>query len=536
MIALLCTLWSAHAETIRIDAEPTAVVVFADRARVTRSANVTLGVGRQEVVFENLPMSMITDGITADAPGNATLRGIDLKAITATQAADRRVKEIDAAIEELSLESVAWSDEAMARRVELTAIEAARSQAASQLSAQLLVASDGPKQASTLRTSLSSEDAVARAAIRVADGKKRTVDEKIAALSRERDMLGSSATDTWTATVHLDVERAGTIRVELDYLVSGAQWTPRYDVRGNADTGKVDVALSAMVQQTSGEDWSDVKLTVSSARPSLGTIVPVLDPFWLRRPVYYPQMEMATASRAPAPARAMKAAEAGPAMDEDAYVPMQVAQATVDTQLAATTFVVARTEDIPNDGTERKVLLTTQTLDAKLQHVVVPRLDLRAYLVSELTNTADFPLLAGTAGVFLAGSYLGDMELSTVAPGEKFEVAFGVDDGVTVRRTPRKIDGGAKALVGKRATSRWEWDIRIRNGHKRPIDVLVKEQVPMPSRDDIKVSLRPSNMVPMQLDGGLLDFRTPVAAGAEVTINWGYDVDYPSDVTLGWME
>ena len=55
------------------------------------------------------------------------------------------------------------------------------------------------------------------------------------------------------------------------------------------------------------------------------------------------------------------------APEEPEPEPMQVAQAQVQTQLAATAFTVARPEDVPADGTERKVLLTTESLDAELR-------------------------------------------------------------------------------------------------------------------------------------------------------------------------
>lgn len=538
MLTLLVSL--AFADAQEFLARPTAAVVFADRARVTRHAGATVGSGRQEIVFTGLPASMYTDGVTADVTGSAVLRGIDLVHVTATEAADLRVKEIEAQLTKLRRERQTAVDDATARQVELSAIEASRTQSATQLSAQMLVGTRAPAQASSLRTTLSAEDAAARAAWREADGRTRDLDEKIGALERERGNLGSSATDTWKAVVHLEVEKAGRVEIDLDYLVSGASWVPRYDVRGDADAGKVAVSLSALIEQDSGEDWKDVKLTVSSARPGLGTIVPVLDPFWLARPqpVYYGYAEdSAPVSRAvmAKPSATMSGAAMGPP-PAPPPPPMEVAQAQVDTQLAATTFVVARPEDVPSDGTSRKVLLTTETMDAKLRHITAPRVDARAYLVGEVVNTAEFPLLAGTAGVFLASAYIGDTELATIAPGEKFDVAFGVDDQVTVKRMPKSIKEGASGIIGKRGTSRWDWQVRIKNGHRSAINVVVKEQLPVSTRDDVKVTARPASPAPTSKDGGLLDFALTVGAGAEGVVTFGYEVEYPTDLQLGWME
>ena len=51
--------------------------------------------------------------------------------------------------------------------------------------------------------------------------------------------------------------------------------------------------------------------------------------------------------------------------------------------------------------------------------------------------------------VFLASAYIGDTGLATIAPGEKFDVAFGVDDQVTVKRMPKSIKEGASRVKAR---------------------------------------------------------------------------------------
>ncbi len=69
---------------------------------------------------------------------------------------------------------------------------------------------------------------------------------------------------------------AGTVR--LGHLVGSASWTPQYRLRGTTDNAPVRLeSLAAVVQQT-GEAWSDVRLTLSTARPSLDAAPPDLLP------------------------------------------------------------------------------------------------------------------------------------------------------------------------------------------------------------------------------------------------------------------
>jgi uncharacterized protein (TIGR02231 family) len=545
MIALVAAFWlsEADARTVNAQVAPREAVVYADRARVVRRFSADFEAGRHEFVFEGLPASFIQGTATAELLGgsDAKLVGLDARRISAAEAADKRVKEIDLLVQAELDKLVDVQDRLAAAGASSAVLGESRGQAASALSHQVLYGSRiGPRTQGLLDV-LSTSDAKVRDALRAGAAEKLAIEERVAALQREKSTLGSSLPDTFTVTVRVETTKSAKVQVDLAYLVSGAHWVPRYDIRGDAGSGKVEVSLSAMIGQTTGEDWKDVDLTVSSARPGLGTTVPVLDPFWLQAPQRYrpskrKSADMGSPKAASAPSRAMKEEES---LDEYEPEPMEVVEATVDLQLAATAFKVDRATDIVSDGTERKVLLTVQQLDSTLRHVVVPRVDPRAFVVGELKNTAPFPLLPGKAGVFLGGGYLGEMDLALVAPTQTFDVAFGVDDRVRVKRRPKKISEGQQALIGKRAKSTWIWEVVIKNTNPLPINVDLREQMPISTRQEIDVKRLPAEKgqaEPTDTGNALLRFTYLVKSGEENVLTWGYSVEYPSDLSLGWLE
>lgn len=540
MLTLLLSL-SALAANHEVEVAPSEVTVFADRAQVTRTARVNLSAGEHRVTFTGLPPGVMPDTVTADAPG-ATLAGVDTEHVAAAQVADARVAELDAQLRDLRDRRRDLTDDQAAASRELQNLVQSRAQSLQALNQQLLVGTAGPARARALRTTLARQEAGVRAEIRATGISLRDLNKEIAALERERGGLGSSATDTWSATVLVETARSGTVAVSVTYMVPGAGWAPRYDIRGDADSGDVSLSLSAMVHQTTGEDWTGVELAVSSATPGVGTVIPTLDPYWLARPVYtnFALSGGGGVRLSAAPAAMAKEAELDDApAPAPPPAPMEIATAEVQVALSATTFSVARPEDIPTDGTQRKVLLTTEDLTADLRHVVVPRLDPRAWLVGEVENTADFPLLAGEAGVFLDGAFLGDFFLATVAPGDEFDLSFGVDDRVRVERTPHDIVRDQERPTGRKLVSRWEWRDRVHNTHRRPIHVELWEQVPLSPLDAVDVERLPltsGTPEPEEERGGLLVFRYDLSAGQDSTLGWGYRVTYPSDITLGWME
>ena len=76
--------------------------------------------------------------------------------------------------------------------------------------------------------------------------------------------------------VHKARPQAGTVR--LGYLVSSASWWPQYRLRGGAADAPVRLEYFAAVMQQTGEAWPGVRVTLSTARPSLDAAPPELLP------------------------------------------------------------------------------------------------------------------------------------------------------------------------------------------------------------------------------------------------------------------
>ena len=65
----------------------------------------------------------------------------------------------------------------------------------------------------------------------------------------------------------------------LRYAVPGASWAPSYDARLHVAERAVELSYFGLVRNSTGEDWNDVALTLSTARPNLGGGAPELRPW-----------------------------------------------------------------------------------------------------------------------------------------------------------------------------------------------------------------------------------------------------------------
>ena len=76
------------------------------------------------------------------------------------------------------------------------------------------------------------------------------------------------------ALIVVQKSHAAAGKVRLAYLVDTATWSPQYRLKGGAENAPVGLEYLAAVVQQSGEDWPDVRVTLSTARPSLDAAPP----------------------------------------------------------------------------------------------------------------------------------------------------------------------------------------------------------------------------------------------------------------------
>ena len=118
----------------------------------------------------------------------------------------------------------------------------------------------------------------------------------------------------------------------------------------------------------------------------------------------------------------------------------------------------------------------------------VPRLDRTAYLYAKLTLAkGGSPVLPGKASLNRDGVFVGWGRFPQLAPGEDFELGFGADDRVKVKRAAVEDKTGE---AGRSKSSHFEnrtYTIFVKNLHARPIEVQVLDRAPVSMHKDIKV-------------------------------------------------
>src|SRR5262249_52405249 len=86
---------------------------------------------------------------------------------------------------------------------------------------------------------------------------------------------GASKTER-DAVIVIDKEDAKAGQVRLNYLVGAATWRPQYRFHAGSEKDPISLEYLAAVEQKTGEDWTGVDVTLSTAQPQLNAPPPAL--------------------------------------------------------------------------------------------------------------------------------------------------------------------------------------------------------------------------------------------------------------------
>ncbi len=128
--------------------------------------------------------------------------------------------------------------------------------------------------------------------------KQFTLKAKIKTLEKEKTAIKKQINDMFvekefpTGEIFIKITSSSSIKVPvtLTYNVANVSWYPTYDIKSKDIDSPLTIVYKANVKQNSKVNWTNVKLSFSSANPSKSTKVGVLKPYFLdygtRPPVY----------------------------------------------------------------------------------------------------------------------------------------------------------------------------------------------------------------------------------------------------------
>ena len=501
------------------------VVVYPDRAQVTRVQTVKCE-GRGTLArFEELPPASDPASFRAQAD-RGTVEGLLASEHTreSRYGAERERLEKQRAEQEREVTAL---EDARVRANTLDTLGSSLNEVAlSRIRREFTEAKPDTRAWSTaLDTALA--DRVRASADREAQVAKLRVAQRALAevKTREARTEAASARIDRSVEVRLDCPAGAQARVELSYLVGGASWQPAYEARADEPGRAVELSTYATVQQSTGEDWKEARLALSTAVPDENATPPEPRPLQVyseerkeerkvlaRRDEYQEHAQMDATT--PSSGKSLQAMAQG-----------------LSVQLA-----VPEKADVPGDGAAVRLRVARTRLQASFSWRSVPKLYPVVFRVARLTNAAPFPLLPGAVDVFRQTGFLGRQPLERVAQGAPFELTFGIEEGLRVERQVVEEVQRDTGLFGGKRRFRYAYRFQVANYRKAPEEVELSEHIPVSELDDVKVELDLKKTTAGYLlvpEDGLASWKLRLAPAEKRTVDLVFHVDVPSSYDSG---
>ena len=523
------------------------VTVFPSGAEVTRSAEARLEAGEHSLIFDGLPGDLQAETIRVEgtSSGSIEIGSVDSKPIylpstTLDESRQRITRDMETLQDERAALDQAIADAEYQKSLMQQLASGAFAMPVKEGEPRVAVSEElgkllglvGGKMQELSKTVL---DARLR---------QRAIDKQVNDLVTELAGLAPQEQAKMRVIVHLaaPAETSGTFR--LRYRIANAGWHPIYDARlttpDNDAKARIELVRRAEVMQSTTEDWSDVTLTLSTARPVGATAAPDLLP---QQIAMYDDLRgrgLASSADALQKLEAPASEAVGGLRDEDkAKKDASVVQRQAEVEIAGfqALYAIAGRVSIDNTGTAKKVRIGTDAIDAKLSAEAVPKLDPNAYLTASFTLAGETPLLPGPVMLYRDGVFMGQGGLPMLSPGEEARLGFGADDLIKVKRIEVKRNRGEEGLITSSNIDERAYDITVKNLHGFAVPVTVLDQMPVSNVEDITVETLPGMTPPTVKDHekkrGVLAWQFDLAPRAEKVLKHGFKIAWPKDMQVG---
>ena len=535
-----------------------AVTLYRSRAAVTRSGAVDLNQGLYQLRVGPLPETADLDSVRARVGAGAKLLDVrtETVALPAPTSDNPRVREVLAAIEAAKARIADLARKTANNLAAQKTIDSIAAKAAGDASQALGGAMEPVKLRAQLEFIEAERERLTSAALALADDSRKAAAELQTLEGRLAEAGGAPPAQRF-ALVSVAVPTGGKIEMHVTYLVARAGWQPAYAVRGEPDAGTLALEFDAVVKQSTGEDWKDVALVLSTAQPTRAANPSDIGPIYVD--AFDPKGQRAVSSAAPRmdPGVPPPAGEAAFADDDSgngamsrkrgAAIESLSNDAAIGGSGAAVEYRLPRAFSAPSDANgERRTRVAN--IDGKPVFTLVARpvAETDVFLRARLMNESGFILLPGQARVYLGSDSIGTAALGEIAVGGEIELWFGKEPGVTVKREIVSKKASESGVFSKSKGVDREYRVSLTNTLARPVEVELWDRAPVSRNEEVKVELTAiapalatdAKYLEDERPQGLLKWMLPLPAreagkeAAPVTISWKTRVVWPDGMYL----
>jgi hypothetical protein len=199
-------------------------------------------------------------------------------------------------------------------------------------------------------------------------------------------------------------------------------------------------------------------------------------------------------------------------------------QTTVD-------FEIKTPYTVLSDNKSYAVDMEVFNLPAQYQYYCVPKVDKDAFLIANIVDWEKYNLMEGEANIFFEDTYIGKTLLDVRYATDTLSISLGRDKNVSVNR--EKVKGfTTKQFIGAKKEETRDWLITVKNNKSQKIDMVLFDQVPVSSMEEIEVEVQKTSGAKHDLESGEIKWEFTLEPNDKKELELKYAVKYPKNQSL----
>ncbi len=348
--------------------------------------------------------------------------------------------------------------------------------------------------------------------------------------SKIHDLEYEYAREISVILITVNVSAASKFKIEAQYHVDNAYWSPRYDAI--ISEGKVTLKTYASIINNTKEDWKNVSLSVSTASSQKAEYEEP-SPWYLDayrpRPRAAPRFKKLAAAPAPM-AEMVTGEEKYESYEEEEKLDYVTAEINT-TGLGIIRYDVPGKVDVPYDSNPHPILLTEKQLDSERLYFWNAYENEEVIAQDEIKNDST-PILEGPVKVFVDDEYIGESDLEQVAPFEKFKLGTRASYEFKVKKELIDRKSNVGGMTRGQYKNEYKYKLTVENYGKNAAKVVVMDCIPVSRHAKIKVDFKESEPEPVENKVGVLKWILNVNPEEKEEIIYDFVVEWDKDITV----
>ncbi|MBL4645897.1 MAG: mucoidy inhibitor MuiA family protein [Rhizobiales bacterium] len=547
----------AFAADIVVESRVDKVQIFPGGATLTLLGNISLPAGTSTLLFENFPV--FVDLNTVKASGvfseGVTIRSINNRMSEAVLPTSARLVPLQEELVRMQDQQRRYADDLKSAQAQLTVVEEFSRLAARGFTEALSSRPDAMADWGAVLAAIKTGNDKGHADIRAINELMRGTKKEMVALETRIAQMRKTLSRRSIA-VEIIAESAAQGEIQLNYQTPQASWSASYDALldiDESDPATLNLVQLANVTQSTGRDWNNVALSLSTTRPAYGTQAPKLASIRIfERAAYEDEMD---ANGLPDALKlksehalgvnsaynfAAKPAALGGARQQLVMQAAMTSTTLLENAGFQAIYVVQGRVSIPGNGQTRRYTIAQHSLSPELLAVAVPFVQKVAFLHAQLKNETGGALLAGPLALYRNNVFVGRGNFNFMAVGDSQSIGFGVDDKVSIDYVIEDRSVGEQGIINTEKTDTRRTTIKVENRHAKNIRIRVLGRVPYSENDTIKVVRLPGFTKPTSENvgnqRGVLSWSYMYESGEKRDIALSYRLSWPSDINVEIQE